>query len=153
MAYPITLIVVGKMKRGSHRESLEHYRTLLKRFVRLTVVEVAESKKQGAAGLQEEARKIMQHLTSTDTVVLLREQGLSLTSVEFAKWLGKKTDLGHSLVFIIGSSEGLDRSLVQRFGTHLSLSPMTYSHDLAQILWHEQIYRGFSILQGTPYHK
>ena len=153
MTYPITLIVFGKSKRPAHRELMEHYQTLLKRYVRLTLHELPESKQEGTSGLADEAVRLRKHLKPQDYLILLSETGPVMTSPDFAATLSTHLNRGTSLVFAVGSSHGWDEGLKQEAARFLSLSPMTFPHDLARILFCEQLYRAFSILQGSPYHK
>jgi len=85
--------------------------------------------------------------------VLLSADGPARSSEDFARWLGTRMDRGESLAFAVGSSHGFDPSLKTEIREHLSLSPMTFPHDLSRVLFLEQLYRAFSILKGTPYHK
>ncbi len=153
MTYPITLIVFGKLKLGAHRELMDHYQTLLKRYVRLTLHELPDSKHEGSSGLAEEAVRLRKCLKPQDSLILLSESGPSINSRDFAKHLSSQFDRGTALVFAIGSSHGWDPTLKKEAAALLSLSPMTFPHDLTRILFCEQLYRAFSILQGTSYHK
>jgi 23S rRNA (pseudouridine1915-N3)-methyltransferase len=76
-----------------------------------------------------------------------------LSSVDFAKWLGRQQDGGRDVAFVIGGDEGLSDAVRAKAGLVLSLSPMTLPHRLARLVLVEQVYRAFSILRGEPYHK
>lgn len=134
MTYPITLIVFGKSKLGSSRAH-GHYQTLLKRYVRLTLHELPESKQEGTSGLADEAVRLRKHLKSQDYLILLSEAGPAMTSQDFAATLSTHLNRGTSLVFAVGSSHGWDEGLKQEAARFLSLSPMTFPHDLARILF------------------
>lgn len=151
--YPITLLAVGRPKTGALRDLEDHYRTLLKGYARLTVVEVPEGRGDGAHQLRMEAERMRAHLADVRCPVLLCPDGPPRTSEAFAKWLGVRMDRGDSLAFAVGSSEGFDPALRAEVKEHLSLGPMTFPHDLSRILLLEQLYRAFSILKGTRYHK
>lgn len=153
MTYPITLIAFGKSKQTAHRELMEHYQTLLKRYIRLTLHELPESKQEGLIGLADEAMRLRKLLKPQDSLILLSEAGPVMTSHDFAESLSTQLNRGTSLVFAVGSSHGWDEKLKQDAAQLLSLSPMTFPHDLARILFCEQLYRAFSILHGSPYHK
>ncbi len=153
MTYPITLIAFGKPKQSAHRELMDHYQTLLKRYVRLTLHELPESKHEGLLGLADEAMRLRKYLKPQDALILLSETGPVMTSQDFAMSLSTQLNRGTSLVYAVGSSHGWDEKLKQDATRLLGLSPMTFPHDLARILFCEQLYRAFSILYGSSYHK
>ena len=135
------------------RELEEHYRKLLKGHARLEVEELPEGRGEPARQLREEADRLRPHLASARCPVLLSADGPPRSSEDFARWLGVRMDRGDSLAFAIGSSCGFDPVLKAEVKEHLSLSPMTFPHDLSRVLFLEQLYRAFSILKGSPYHK
>jgi 23S rRNA (pseudouridine1915-N3)-methyltransferase len=135
------------------RELEQHYRTLLKAYARLDVEELPEGKGDPARQLRDEAERLRAHLLPARCPVLLSAEGPPRTSEAFAKWLGIRMDRGESLAFALGSSMGFDPALKGEIKEHLSLSPMTFPHDLSRVLFLEQLFRAFSILRGTPYHK
>jgi 23S rRNA (pseudouridine1915-N3)-methyltransferase len=151
--YPIRLIAIGRPKLAPVRDLEQHYRTLLKAYARLDVEELAEGKGDPARQLRDEAERLRVQLRQARCPVLLSADGPPRTSEAFAKWLGQRMDRGDSLAFALGSSHGFDPALKAEIGEHLSLSPMTFPHDLGRVLFLEQLYRAFSILKGTPYHK
>jgi 23S rRNA (pseudouridine1915-N3)-methyltransferase len=124
VTYPITLIVFGKSKLPAHRELMEHYQTLLKRYVRLTLHELPESKQEGTSGLADEAARLRKHLKPQDSLILLSEAGPVMTSQDFAETLSTHLNRGTSLVFAVGSSHGWNERLKQEAARLLSLSPM-----------------------------
>jgi 23S rRNA (pseudouridine1915-N3)-methyltransferase len=151
--YPIRLITVGRPKLAPVRELEAHYQGLLKAFARLTVVELPEGRGDTARQLQEEAERIRPQLLASRCPVLLSADGPARSSEAFAQWLGVRMDRGESLAFAVGSSHGFDPALKAEVREHLSLSPMTFPHDVSRVLFLEQLYRAFAILRGTPYHK
>lgn len=151
--YPIKLIAIGRPKLEAVRQLETHYRTLLKGCCRLDVVELAEGKGDAARQLREEAERLRPLLAGVRCPVLLDAGGPPRTSEELAAWLGARMDRGESLAFALGSSHGFDAALKAEVRERLSLSPMTFPHDLARVLFLEQLYRGFSILKGKTYHK
>lgn len=151
--YPIKIIAVGRLKLEGCAQLDAHYRSLLRLYARLDVTEVPESKIEPARGLAEEALRIRAALGTVRTPVLLDAAGPIRTSEAFAAWLGSYMDRGESLAFVFGSSHGLDPSLKAGIREKLSLSPMTYPHDLSRVLFLEQLYRAFTILKGKAYHK
>lgn len=151
--YPIRLIAIGRPKLGAVRELEQHYRTLLKAHARLDVVELPEGRGDGARQLRDEAERLRAHLQAVRCPVLLSADGPARSSESFARWLGERMDRGDSLAFAVGSSDGFDPALKAEVKEHLSLSPMTFPHDLSRVLFLEQLYRAFGILRGTAYHK
>lgn len=151
--YPIRLVTLGHPKLAAMRDLERHYQTLLKGHVRLAVVELAEGRGDPVRQLKEEAERIRPQLLSVRCPVLLTAEGPPRDSEAFARWLGTRMDRGESLAFALGSSHGFDPALKGEVREHLSLSPMTFPHDLSRILFLEQLYRAMTILKGMPYHK
>lgn len=151
--YPIKIIAVGRLKLEGCAALDAHYRNLLRVYARMDVTEVQESKAGLERGLAEEALRIRTALTSVKTPVLMDAAGPVRSSEAFAAWLGERMDRGESLAFVFGSSHGLDPSLKAAVREKLSLSPMTFPHDLSRVLFLEQLYRAFTILKGKDYHK
>lgn len=151
--YPIRLLTIGRPKLPALRDLEKHYQTLLKGHARLDLVELAEGKGDSQRQLKDEAERLRVHLVGVRCPVLLSADGPPRTSEAFAQWLGLRMDRGDSLAFAIGSSHGFDPALKAEVRDHLSLSPMTFPHDLSRVLFLEQLYRAFSILKRTPYHK
>ena len=150
--YPIRFVTIGRPKLTAVRELEKHYQTLLKGYARLEWVEVAEGRGEAARQLKDEAERLRPHL-AVRCPVLLSADGPPRSSEDLAKWLGLRMDRGESLAFAVGSSHGFDPALKAEVREHLSLSPMTFPHDLSRVLFLEQLYRAFSILKGTSYHK
>lgn len=131
----------------------EHYRDLLKAYSRLDVLEMPEGKGEKDRQLADEANRMRPLLAAVRCPVLLSAEGPSRSSENFASWLGARMDRGESLAFAVGSSHGFDSNLKREIREHLSLSPMTFPHDLSRIIFLEQLYRAFAILAGKTYHK
>ena len=141
----IRLVMLGKTRRGEIRALLDDYLARLRHFAE---VEVTELREDSAASL----RKLT--LDPAATVVLLDDAGKQQTSAQFAKWLGEVRDRGaRELVFLCGAAEGFPESLRRRATQKLSLSSLTFSHELARAMLAEQLYRAFAILAGHPYPK
>jgi len=151
--YPIRLITIGRPRLAPVRELETHYQGLLKAFARLSVVELPEGRGEPSRQLRDEAERIRPQLLAARCPVLLSADGPPRSSEAFAQWLGARMDRGESLAFAVGSSHGFDPELKAEVREHLSLSPMTFPHDLSRVLFLEQLYRAFAILKGTPYHK
>jgi len=138
----IKLIAVGKLKKVWIREGLEVYH---KRLPELEIIEVKDST------LEKEGQQIMSMLKVSDRLIALTETGKTYSSVEFADFLSRADS--NSLVFAIGSAEGFSDEIQQSADQCLSLSPMTFPHEIARLLLAEQLYRAKAILQGSSYHK
>ncbi len=151
--YPLRLIAVGRPKLEGLRKLEAHYRDLLKAFSRFDILEIPEGRGTPARQLQDEADRLRPHLAAVRCPVLLSAEGPRRRSEDFAAWLGARMDRGESLCFAIGSSHGFDPALKMEIREHLSLSPMTFPHDLSRVMFLEQLYRAFSILKGKTYHK
>lgn len=153
----ITLLAVGKTEEKYLQSGIDIYLKRLKHYIKLEVVEIAELK--NTKGLSQEQQKvkeaelIQKKLASTDFVVLLDERGQELSSLHFADLLNKRMLAStQNLVFIIGGPYGFDNSIYQRANEKLSLSKLTFSHQMVRLFFAEQIYRAFTILKNEPYH-
>lgn len=153
----VRFLVVGKtafedLKIGELRyeQRLVHYCT----FERLELPDVKNPKALSQVQIKEkEGEAILSKLKATDYVVLLDENGKSFSSVNFANWLSQK-QMQHTgtLVFIIGGAFGFSSEVYERAQFKLSLSEMTFSHQMVRMIFLEQLYRALSILKGEPYH-
>jgi 23S rRNA (pseudouridine1915-N3)-methyltransferase len=141
----IRLVMLGKTRRLEVRALLDDYVARIRRFAE---VELTELREESAASL----RKLT--LGPAATVVLLDDAGKQQTSTQFARWLGEARDRGaREIVFLCGAAEGFPDALRRRATQKLSLSSLTFSHELARAMLTEQIYRAFAILAGHPYPK
>ncbi len=138
----IRILAVGKVRKSWVQEGVSLY---LKRLPGLVVTELRDST------MAKEAEAIAAALRPDERLALLTEEGTTYTSVAFAQQL--RDSGSQRLAFVIGGAEGLDPALKARASWRLSLSPMTFPHELARLLLLEQLYRASSILQGGPYHK
>jgi 23S rRNA (pseudouridine1915-N3)-methyltransferase len=140
----IRLLMLGKTRRPEMRILLDDY---VKRISHQVPIEVTEARDASAA-----LKKI--NADRAATVVLLDAAGKNFSSEEFAKWLAEQRDHGtRELIFLCGDADGFPDILRQRAHQKMSLSVMTFSHELARVMLAEQIYRGFAILSGSPYPK
>ncbi len=138
----IRILAVGKVRKSWVQEGVALY---LKRLPGLVVTELRDST------MAKEAEVIAAALRPDERLVLLTEEGTTYNSVAFAQQL--RDSGSERLAFVIGGADGLDPALKARANWRLSLSPMTFPHELARLLLLEQLYRASSILQGGPYHK
>lgn len=136
------IIAVGKIKKEWIQKGIEIY---LERLPALKINEVKSSCKK------KEAHAIQANLQKNESIITLNETGLQLTSINFANYL--ETLSGKRFAFIIGGSDGLDTSITSISLSNISLSKMTFTHEIARLILIEQIYRAQSILKGSPYHR
>lgn len=142
--------------RNVHLKSLiEDYWKRLEHSCDLSLREVRPVKSEIGRGrvAELEGEKLLARVERSDYVVLLDSSAKSLTTEMFAAWLCKQRDQSRNLVFVIGGHEGLSEALRRRADLTLSLSPLTFTHEMARCLLLEQIYRAFNMIQGFPYHK
>ena len=140
----IRLLMLGKTRRPEMRALIEDY---VKRISRACPIEVTEARDGGAAIKKLDADRAA-------TVVLLDAAGKTYDSNALAKWLEELRDRGtRELIFLCGDADGFPEEVRQRAHQKLSLSTMTFSHELARVMLAEQLYRAFSILSGSPYPK
>jgi len=151
--YPITLLAFGRLRLEPCRGLQEHYLGMLRAYARMTVTELPEGKGDPARQLRDEAERLRPKLAAVQCPVLLTPEGKLRDSEAFARWLETKMAHGDSLAFVLGSSHGFDPGLKREIPEQLSLSPMTFPHELSRALFLEQLYRAFTILKGKDYHK
>jgi 23S rRNA (pseudouridine1915-N3)-methyltransferase len=150
------LILVGKTTNKHFVACINDYVERIGHYMPFSITTIPELK--NAKSLSEDQQKeregelIMKQLQASDTVVLLDEHGTQMRSIEFASWLQKMQNSARRLVFIIGGPYGFSPALYQRANQKISLSPMTFSHQMVRLVFTEQIYRACTILKGEPYH-
>ena len=143
MQRKMRIVAVGKVKHSWIHAGIQEY---LKRIPGLTIQEIKDS------NCRTDLPEILPHLKTHDRLVVLTERGKQQTSPDFAHFLTQETS-NHSLVFVIGSSDGITPELERSAHARLALSPMTFTHDVARLLLVEQIYRAISIATNGNYHK
>lgn len=153
----IKLIVVGKTVDDYLKKGIQLYVNRIGFYVKFEMIEIPELKGVKSIsfdGIKEmEGDLIIRQVDTTDNVVLLDEKGDSLRSLEFAEFVNKKMVSGiKNLVFIVGGAYGFSDKLYKRSNGSLSLSKMTFSHQMVRLIFAEQLYRAFSILKNEPYH-
>ena len=148
---------IGKTDEPYLIEGIEKYLKRLKFYVDFKLVVIPDIKKNKgmSADLQKrkEGEMILKSLNSTDQVILLDEQGKEYSSVQFSILLEKKMIASvQQLVFIIGGPYGFDEAVYQRANGKISLSKMTFSHQMIRLFFAEQLYRAYTIIKNEPYH-
>ena len=157
----ITLITVGKIKEKYLRDAIAEYSKRLSRYCKLEIVEVADEKTpdQASEAAEEnirnkEGERILKHIRDDMYVITLEIGGKMLSSEEFADKINSLGLQGKSsIAFVIGGSIGLGKEVLRRSDYALSFSKMTFPHQLMRVILLEQVYRGYRIINGEPYHK
>ena len=152
----ITLLTVGKTDVRWVREGLELYVSRLSHYVRFSLKEIPELKNVSAFTKEQIKEKegdlILSSLAPGDFVVLLDERGRKYRSVEFADFIRERLNRGADMVFVVGGAYGFSQKVYSRADSMMSLSDMTFSHQMVRTIFAEQLYRAFTIIRGEPYH-
>jgi 23S rRNA (pseudouridine1915-N3)-methyltransferase len=152
----ITLILTGKTKAGYLQEGVDDYLKRMRRYVPLAVETIPDlkiPKKMNTELVKKlEGQQILQRIKSADHVILLDERGKRFTSEAFAAHLQSLEGRTGHTVFVVGGAYGFSEEVVARGDQKLSLSDMTFSHQMVRLIFSEQLYRAYSILNGEPYH-
>ncbi len=157
----ITVIAVGKIKEKYLKDALAEYSKRLSRYCKLEIIEVADEKTPDQASeaaedliRAKEGERILKHIRDDMFVITLEIGGKMLTSEEFADKIETLGVQGKSsIAFVIGGSIGLGKEVLKRSDFALSFSKMTFPHQLMRVVLLEQVYRGYRIMNGEPYHK
>ncbi|MDR2066194.1 MAG: 23S rRNA (pseudouridine(1915)-N(3))-methyltransferase RlmH [Prevotellaceae bacterium] len=153
----ITLIVTGKTNFKWLSQAVEMYLKRIKKYADFDIKYIANVKNTKSMTFEIQKRKegelIMSMLAAKDYLVLLDEQGESFSSVQFAGFINGKVMMStKSIVFVIGGAYGFSQDVYRRANSKLSLSKMTFSHQSVRLIFVEQLYRAFTIINGEPYH-
>ena len=153
----IKLIAIGKTDSKDLQPLIEEYSKRLSFYVSFNFEIIPDIK--NAKNLSKKQQKIaegnelLKRIEKSDTIIILDEKGKTFSSVEFSVFLQKKMNSGlKNLIFIIGGPYGFSEEIYQRANAKLSLSTMTFSHQMVRLFFIEQLYRGFTILKNEPYH-
>lgn len=157
----ITIITVGKLKEKYLKDAIAEYSKRLSKYCKLEIIEVADEKTPDNASdtmenaiRDKEADRILKYLKDDAYVITLEIGGKMLSSEEFADKINNLGIQGKShIMFIIGGSIGLGKAVMEKSDYALSFSKMTFPHQLMRVILLEQIYRGYRIIMGQPYHK
>jgi 23S rRNA (pseudouridine1915-N3)-methyltransferase len=153
----ITLYTIGKTDSAELQQLIAQYAQRLQHYVpfSLEVIPDLKNTKNLSEGQQKQAEgaELLKRLGSTDALVLLDEGGKTYSSVGFSKFLQKKMNSGlKHLVFVVGGPYGVSEEVYQRAIGKVSLSSMTFSHQMVRLFFVEQLYRAYTILRNEPYH-
>lgn len=153
----ITLIAIGKTEDKYLIEGIDKYLNRLKHYINFNLIIIPDVKNTKnlteAQQKSKEAALILKQLNNSDVVVLLDEKGKKFSSVQFSQYVNKQmVGSVQNLVFIIGGPYGFDEHIYKRANGSISLSDMTFSHQMVRLFFVEQLYRAFTILKNEPYH-
>lgn len=152
----ITLLTVGKTDKGWIKDGLEIYRGRLSHYVNFEMKEIPELK--NVSGLSKDQIKakegelILKMLRPDDMVILLDEHGQESSSMEWSRKLEQLMQRGRNIVYVVGGAYGFSPEVYARKEGMVSLSRMTFSHQMIRVIFTEQLYRAFTIINGEPYH-
>ena len=152
----ITLLVVGKTTDARLVSLIDDYLQRLTHYVPFEMVVIPELRnaKSLSESLQKEreGQEILRYATPAVEMILLDEHGREMRSVDYAQWLQKKMSAGRDLLFVVGGPYGFSPAVYARADGKISISQMTFSHQMIRLLFVEQAYRAMTILRGEPYH-
>ncbi|MFX0549788.1 23S rRNA (pseudouridine(1915)-N(3))-methyltransferase RlmH [Hathewaya histolytica] len=157
----ITLITVGKIKEKYLKEAIAEYVKRLGKYCKINIIELSDEKTPDNASEKDEliiknkeGEQILKHIKDNMYVIALDLKGKTLSSEELAEYIKDLGVKGESnIAFIIGGSLGISENVLKRANYKLCFSKMTFPHQLFRVMLLEQIYRGFRIIKGEPYHK
>ena len=153
----VKLVTVGKTDVKWVKEGLDLYVSRLRHYVPFSLVEIPQLKNVSALTQEQikekEGELVLKQLNPGDSVILLDEHGKEYRSVEWAEWIRQRLARGgKALVFVIGGAYGFSQAVYDRAEGKVSLSRMTFSHQMVRTIFAEQLYRAFTIIKGEPYH-
>lgn len=153
----ITLIVVGKTSTGYLKQGIEEYCKRISHYATFNIQYLSDAKNtRNTTELQQksaEGQQIISAVESSDYVVLLDEHGIEHTSITFSQYIQKRMLSGiKRLVFVVGGPYGFSNEVYSRANDKVSLSKLTFSHEMVRLIFTEQLYRAFTILNHEPYH-
>lgn len=152
----ITLLVVGKTTNADLQKLIDDYKERLGHYLSFSLQVIPDIKNSKNLSQEEQKQRegqlILNALTPTDRLILLDEHGKEYRSIEFAQQLNVWLSAGQNIVFAVGGPYGFSKSVYARANGKLSLSKMTFSHQMIRLFFTEQLYRAMTILRGEPYH-
>src|ERR1035437_9641568 len=153
----IILLTVGKTTNSHLIKLQEEYQNRLKFYIPFEMLVIPELKNTKNLSIGEQQEKeadlILKQLETSDEVVLLDEKGKQFTSVGFSEFISKKMLASHKrMIFVVGGPYGFAERVYQRANGKISLSAMTFSHQMIRLIFVEQLYRAMTIMKGEPYH-
>jgi 23S rRNA (pseudouridine1915-N3)-methyltransferase len=151
----ISIICIGKTNEAYVKDGIDKYNKLLSKYSKFEFIELPDVKNANKLPpeklMEAEAQALQAYMHERIGIIFLDENGKQFTSEKFAWYLQKKTTEYSKLLFVIGGSYGLSDELLKK-GESLSLSAMTFNHQMVRVILAEQLFRAFTIIQGTGYH-
>lgn len=149
----IKILFVGKTVDDRISGIVDDYLKRMKN-IDITVKIVPGAKKKYSVEVQksEEGRSILSFIDDSDFVAILDDKGDSFTSRQFAEWLERRQTASRNITFVVGGAYGFSNEIYDRADSRISLSKMTFSHQIVRAIFAEQLYRAFTIIAGLPYH-
>lgn len=153
----ILLLTIGNTDKKFMREGIDDYVKRLTFYLPFEMKVIPDIKNRSSLSTElqkeKEGQLILNQVSSGDFLILLDEHGNEFSSVEFSKWIEKKMIAGtRQLVFVIGGPYGFSNAVYQRSDSKISMSKMTFSHQMVRLIFVEQIYRAMTIIKNEPYH-
>ncbi|MEK7644466.1 MAG: 23S rRNA (pseudouridine(1915)-N(3))-methyltransferase RlmH [Patescibacteria group bacterium] len=154
--FNLQIICVGKYKESYWSEAETEYLKRLKPYAKIEILEISEEQFNDSSDKEKikkiEAEKILKQTRNSNIIVALHERGKEFTSQKLAEWLEENSRRGEQIVFILGGPLGLHNSLLEKSTNKLSLSKLTFPHQMARVILLEQIYRAGTIVNNKTYH-
>ncbi len=147
----IKIICVGKIKETYFKDALKEYEKRLSKYTKLEIIELPDYSYDEKKEVVEEGKNILNKISEKDFVVTLEINGKNLSSEELSDFINK--NISRNIIFVIGGSNGLSSSVLDRSDYRLSFSKLTFPHQLFRVILLEQIYRSFKIINNEAYHK
>lgn len=152
----IKLIVIGRTDESYLKDGITKYLERLKHYVNFEFIILNDIKLGKKANIilqkEMEGKLILEKVNLNDFLVLLDENGEQFSSMNFSNYIQKRMNAGNDLIFVVGGPFGFSEELYSRANAKISLSKMTFSHQMVRLFFVEQIYRAFTILKGEKYH-
>jgi len=153
----ILLLAIGNTDKKFMKEGIDDYVKRLSFYIPFEMKVIPDIKNRSSLSLdlqkEKEGQLILNQISLGDYVILLDEHGLEFSSVEFSKWIEKKMIAGmRQIVFVIGGPYGFSNTVYQRSDVKISMSKLTFSHQMVRLIFVEQVYRAMTIIKNEPYH-
>jgi len=153
----ILVFFLGKTDKKYVKEGIDDYAARIGFYLPFEMKVIPDLKNSNSLSVEmkkeKEGQLILEQVNKSDQLVLLDEKGIEFSSVEFSQWIGKKMIAGiRQLVFIVGGAYGFSEAVYQRADHKISLSRLTFSHQMVRMIFAEQLYRAMTILKKEPYH-
>jgi len=153
----ILLLAIGNTDKKFMKEGIDDYVKRLSFYIPFEMKVIPDIKNRSSLSIdlqkEKEGQLILNQISLGDYVILLDEHGLEFSSVEFSKWIEKKMIAGmRQIVFVIGGPYGFSNTVYQRSDVKISMSKLTFSHQMVRLIFVEQVYRAMTIIKNEPYH-